>query len=133
MDFYWSLRDSKSPQVSRDLLTILAVLSNVAIWMVSTGPPTSKSSCPFYNHLVAVPKRAFGICIIVPFMFHSSFNSQEKVEVLILLLTFFQFYSVVSRDSKVHNFARSVFVFVFLVFFFWFLLGYYEVLSSGWD
>ena len=34
------------------------------------------------------------------------------VEVLILLFTFFQFYSVVSRDCKVHNFASSLFLFI---------------------
>ena len=39
-----------------------------------------------------------------------------KVEVLILLFTFFQFYSVVSRDSKVDNVASSLF---FFFFFFW--------------
>ena len=33
--FHWSLSDSKSPQVSRTLLCILAVLNNVVVWMVS--------------------------------------------------------------------------------------------------
>ena len=33
----------------------------------------------------------------------------SKVHVLILLFTFYQFYSVVSRDSKVHNSASSLF------------------------
>ena len=36
--------DCMSPQVSRTLLSILAVLNNVVVWMVSTRPPTSKSS-----------------------------------------------------------------------------------------
>ena len=53
--FHWSLSDSKSPQVSRTLLTILAVLNNAVVWMVSTCPPTSKSSSPFSNPLVTVP------------------------------------------------------------------------------
>ena len=52
----WSLSDSKSPQVSRTRLRILAVLSNAVIWIVSTRPPTSKSSRPFNNPLVIVPK-----------------------------------------------------------------------------
>ena len=52
MVFLWSLSDSKSPQVSRILLRILAVLSNAVIWIVSTRPPTSKLSRP----LVIVPK-----------------------------------------------------------------------------
>ena len=42
MVFHWSLSDSKSPQVSRTLHSILAVLNNVVVWMVSTRSPTSK-------------------------------------------------------------------------------------------
>ena len=41
MVFHWSLSDSKSPQVSRTRLRILAVLSNAVIWIVSTRLPTS--------------------------------------------------------------------------------------------
>ena len=47
--FHWSFSESKSPQVSRTLLSILAVLNNVVVWMVSNRPPTSKSSSPFSN------------------------------------------------------------------------------------
>ncbi len=39
----------------RILLSILAVLDNVVVWMVSTRPPTSKSSSPFRNPLLTVP------------------------------------------------------------------------------
>ena len=56
MVFHWSLSDSKSPQVSRTLLSILAVLNNAAVWMVSTRLPTSKSSSPFSNPFITVPK-----------------------------------------------------------------------------
>ena len=38
MVFHWSLSDSKSPQVSRILLSILAILNNVLVWMVSARP-----------------------------------------------------------------------------------------------
>ena len=38
-----------------------------------------------------------------------------KIRVLILLFTFFQFYSVVSWDSKVHNFATSLFFLLLLI------------------
>ena len=55
MVFHGSLSDSKSPQVSRILLSILAVLNNVVVWMVSTRPSTSKSSSPFSNPLVTDP------------------------------------------------------------------------------
>ena len=54
MVFHWSLSDSKSPQVSRTLLSILAVLNNVVVWMVSSRPATSKSSCLFSDPLVTI-------------------------------------------------------------------------------
>ena len=104
---------SESPQVSRTLLSILAVFNNAVVWMVSTRLPTSKSSWPFSKPLVTVPKAPITIGIIVTCMFHSFFFQFScKVEVLISLFTFFQFYSVVRRDSKVDNFAD------FLLFFF---------------
>ena len=40
------------------------------------------------------------------------FQFPWKVEILILLFIFFQFYSLVSRDSKVHNFANSLFLLI---------------------
>ena len=83
--------------------------------MVSTRPPTSKSSSPFSNHLVTVPNAPITIGIIVTCMLHSFFQFPSKVEVLILLFTFFQFYSVVSRDSKVDYFASSPFFFFLLI------------------
>ena len=71
MVFQWSLSDSKSPQVSRTPLSILAVLNYVVVWMVSTRPPTSKSSSPFSNSLVTVPHAPITIGITVTCMFHS--------------------------------------------------------------
>ena len=41
MGFPLSLSDSKSPQVSRTLFSIMAVHNNVVVWMVATRPPTS--------------------------------------------------------------------------------------------
>ena len=78
MVFHWSLSDSKPPQVSRTLLSILAVFNNAVVWMVSTRPPTSKSSGPFKNPLVTVPKASITIGVIVAFMFHSFFNSLAR-------------------------------------------------------
>ena len=78
MVFHWSLSDSKSPQVSRTLLSILAVLSNAVVWMVSTRPQTSKSSRPFSNPLVTVPNAPITIGIIVICMFHSFFSSLAR-------------------------------------------------------
>ena len=72
MVFYWSLSDSKSPQVSRNLLSILADLNDAIIWMVSTRLR------PFINPLVAVPRAPNTISIIVTFMFHNFFNSHAR-------------------------------------------------------
>ena len=97
----WSftgVSDSKSSQVSRTLLSILAVLNNVVVWMLSTRPTTSKSSSPFNNSFVTVPNALITIGIIVTFMFHSFFQFPCKVQALILLFKFFQFYFGVSRD-----------------------------------
>ena len=49
MVFHWGLSDSKSPQVSRTFLSILADLNNVVVWLVSTRPLISKFSSPFNN------------------------------------------------------------------------------------
>ena len=130
MVFHWSLSDGKSPQLSRTLLSILAVLNNAVVWMVSTRSPTSKSFSPFNNPLVIVPKASITIGIIVIFMSHSFFSSFRDSKIYnfanslffcwflrlveVLLFTFFQFYSVVSRDSKIYNFANSLFCCWFL-------------------
>ena len=78
MVFHWSLSDSKSPQVSRTLLSILAVFNDAVVWMVSTHPPTSKSSSSFSNPLVTVPNAPITIGIIVTCMFYSFFNSLAR-------------------------------------------------------
>ena len=67
---HWSLSDSKSHQVSRTLLSMLAVLNNAVVWMVSARSPISKSSRPFNNPLVTVPKAPITIGIIFSSMFH---------------------------------------------------------------
>ena len=103
---HWSLCDSKSPQVSGTLPSILTVFNNAVVWNISALPPTSKSSCSFNNPFVTVPKAPITIGIIVTFMFHIFFQFSSYVEVLILLFTFFQFYSVVSRDI-LESFSRQ--------------------------
>ena len=47
MVFHWSLNDNESPQVFRNLLSILGDLNNAVIWMVSTCSLISKFSSPF--------------------------------------------------------------------------------------
>ena len=91
MVFHWRLSDSKSPQVSRTLLSILAVFNNAVVWMVSTRPPTSTSSRPFNNPLVTMPKAPITIGIIVTFIFHSFFNSLIRSRYLSLFSHSFSF------------------------------------------
>ena len=91
MVFHWRLSDSKSPQISRTLLSILAVFNNAVVWMVSTRPPTSKSSRAFNNPLVTMRKAPITIGIIVTFMFHSFFNSLARSRYLFLFSHSFSF------------------------------------------
>ena len=91
MVFHWSLSDSKSPQVSRTRLSILAVLSNAVVWIVSTHLLTSKSSRPFNNPLVTVPNAPITIGTIVTFMFHSFFNSLARLRYLSFFSLSFRF------------------------------------------
>ena len=115
MVFHWSLSDSKSPQVFRTSLRILVVLINAVVWIVSTRSPTSKSSEPFNNPFVIVPKAPITIGHNRYFHVPQLFRFSSMVEVLIFLFTFLQIYSVVLRDSKVDNFANSLFFFFFLL------------------
>ena len=82
--------------------------------MVSTRLPTSKSSSPFFYPLVTVPNAPITISIIVTCMFRSFFQFPKKVDILIFLFTFFQFYSVVNRDSNVDNFACSLLLLIII-------------------
>ena len=52
MVFYWSLSDSKYPQISRTQHSILADLKNAVVWMVSIRRPISNFSSwrPFQAH-----------------------------------------------------------------------------------
>ena len=121
MVFHWSLSDSKSPQDSRTLLSILAVLNNAVVWMVSTRPPTSKSSSPFSNPLVTVPKAPITIGIIVTCMFQSFFNSRARSRYLSFHILSVLFYGQPGQQSR--QFCNFSF----------FVVDYYLVWSSGRD
>ena len=109
MVFHWRLSDSESPHVSRTLLSILAVLNNAVVLIVSTRHPTSKSFISFNYRLVTVPKEHIPIGICVTFLYHSFFliSLQGRCTYRSFHI---QFYSMVSRDSKVVNFAKSLFL-----------------------
>ena len=107
MVFHKSLSDSKFPQVSRTLLSILAVLNNAVVWMVSTPPPTSKSSRPFSYITIGT---------IVTFMFHSFFNSLARSRCLSFFSHSFSFilWSVGTAKSTIWQVLFS-FSFFFLL------------------
>ena len=113
---HWRLSDSKSPQVSRTLLSILADLNNVVVSMISTCPLISKSSslctnpleilllllfytfdsvphlhCPGTNLLVTVPRAPITIGITVTFMFYSFFSFLARFRFLSLFSLSFSF------------------------------------------
>ena len=106
MVFLWSLRTSKSPQVSKIFLSILAILNNAIVWMVSIRPPTSKSSSPFISLLVTVPNTPIKIGIIVTFVFHFFYS--------LALILLFIFVSVLFCGQPVQH-SREFCNFSFLL------------------
>ena len=119
--FYWRLSDSKSPQASRTLLNILAVFNNAVVWMISTRPLNYKPSSPFNIPLVTVPNAPNTIGIIIPCSI-VCFNSQARSRYFPSFHFFSVFFSPISKNSKVDNFASS------LLF-----VDYYSVWSFGRD
>ena len=111
MVFNWSLIDSKSPQATRILLSILADLIIAVVRMVSIHPLISMSSSPCTNPLVTVPRAPITICITVTLIFHSFFFS-SLVGFFISLFAFLLFYSVARRNIKFHY---SVGLFLFTI------------------
>ena len=91
MVFHWSLSDSKSPQVSKTLHSILVDVNNGVVWMVSTRPLISKSPSPFINPSVTVPRTPITNGIMVTFMFHSFFNSLASLRYLSFFSLSFNF------------------------------------------
>ena len=108
---HWSLSDNKSPQVSRTLLGILVDLKKTIVWMVPTrsyfqvlqflnqsfGDFTKSTNYHWYYRHFHVPQ---------------FFQFPRKAEEPISFFVFFQFYSVVSWESKIHNSASSLFLVV---------------------
>ena len=116
------MSDSKSPQVSRTRLSVLAVLSNAVVRIVSTRLSISKSSRPFNNPLVIVPKAPITIGTIVTFMFHSFFISLARSRYLSFFSLSFRFILWSAGTAKSTILQILVFFF-FFVFFCWLLWG----------
>ena len=110
-----SLSDSKYPQVSRTLLSILTDFNNAVVWIVSNHPLISKSSSPCNSLFVTVPIAPITISITITLIV---FQFSFKILVFISLFSpSFLFYLVVSPNGKIQYLAGSVFflVFIFLI------------------
>ena len=116
MVFHWSWCDNKSPQISRTLFSILAVLNNVVVWIVSTRPPSSKSSSPFCNPLLTVPNAPITIGIIVNCMFHSFFfNSLARLRYLCFFSHSSSFILWSARTAAKSTILRILFFFLLII------------------
>ena len=109
MVFHWSLRDIKS-QVSMTLLSILADLKNLIVWIFATRLVISKTSNPCINPFVIVPRAPITIGINVTLIFHSFFFTyQARSRELIFFSVLFNF---ILQLAKAANSASS---FVWLI------------------
>ena len=91
MVFHKSLSDSKSPQISRTLLSILADLNNAVIWIVLILPQISNSAILFSKSLRANSSAPTKTDITVIFLFLSFFSSQARSKYLFILSLSFIF------------------------------------------
>ena len=96
MVFHRSLSDSKSLEVSGTLFSILADLNGGVVWMVSTCVFIFNYLSPFINPLLSVTRAPITFGIDCHFHVPLLFQFSSKVQVLISLFTFFQFYSEVN-------------------------------------
>ena len=91
MVLHWNPSNSKSPQVSRILLSIRADLNNAVDGIVLIRPLISNYSSPLFKPLRTVP--SISITIGITFPSHVSQLSQfsDKVQLLVTLFIFFDF------------------------------------------
>ena len=119
LEFEWQQVSSSLPDSSHD-----SGRSQQCCHLDSLYPsPTSKSSRPFNNPLVIVPKAPITIGTIVTFMFHSFFNSLARSRYLSLFSHSFRFILLSAGTAK-----STILQILFFPFFFFFLL---IIIKSG--
>ena len=108
--FHGSLSDSKCPQVTRTLLSILTDLNNAVALTVSIRPVISKPSSPCTNHLESVSRPPITISKILTFMFHSFFNSlpMSRYLTFILSILLWSFRTIISAIQQVLSFLLII-------------------------
>ena len=130
MVFPRRVSDSKSPQVFRNLLSILVDLNNAVVWIVSL-PLISKSFKTFINSLGIAPMT---IGINVSFIYNN-FSVSMKVDIFICLFTFVWFFFLWSpgkAKSTIWQVLSFCFFFVFFFLcFFCFFVFFVFLLSFG--
>ena len=125
MIFHWS--DSKSLEVTRTLLSILADLSNAAFWRLLIRPQISNSSSPLWKPAGTVPSPPIAISTTVTLILQLS-PFCGKVLVLVSCLAFFDFHFLLHWKGKIHLTATSLFCNSSLGLVFW--LGLDDLLVS---
>ena len=107
------LSDSKSLQVSRTLLSILADFNSTAVWVVSILPLIFSSFSLLFKNLGTILRTHTTIGITVTLIFHNSFNSLAIPRHLSIFSLAFIF-TLCYWNSKIHQ-MTSLFVFFFLL------------------
>ena len=92
--FFLHLSGTKSPQISRTLLSILAEFSRAVVHMIAILPLISRSTIPLYQTFEDRFKahQIIGITVIV--IFYSFFQSSDKIQVFVYSFVFFFFFSL---------------------------------------
>ena len=120
MVLHWGWSDSKCHQIFRTLLSILAYLNYVIIWMVSTCPDNSKYFNPFINPSVTVTRVPITINIVVTLMFHSFFNSLARSRYLSFFSLSFNYilWSDGTVKSTIQQFFKKIIIIIIIIEFF---------------
>ena len=125
--FFTSLSDTKSPQESRTLLNILAHLNNAAIYMTSTCPPISNSTCPRSKTLVTGSIAPITIRITVTFTFHCFFVLLQGLRYCVsFCFLWFSFWGALERQKSTIWQVLCLFDVFFLLIFF---IVFYEIFT----
>ena len=104
MVFHWSLSNSKSPQISRNLFCIPVDLNSAVVLTVSTRPIISQSPSPCTNTLLTVWSETITIALTVSFIqynFFFWFLAWSWYLYLFLLSFSFSMFSVKTRKSNI--------------------------------
>ena len=113
---HWSFGDSKSPQVSRTLLSIMTDLNNVLVKMVSSCSSYFQVFHSFYQSFMDCPSAPTTIGITVTFMLYSFISLVWSTNLSLFSLFLFSLRGLPGKQSPL--FGRNSPFFFFFFFFF---------------